>query len=292
MQGIGQAQQVLVGKGAAKEGHAPGQAVGHEAAGHGNGSIVQQVHEIGVVAQFGIAQNRLCFQFGQGHRSADGRRQHAVQASQQLVALCLERLQAVLCAEGLHAIDIRRFGQYCADHWQHCLRILLHKLACHAVALSHPRPFVEQSGGFEEGREVESDGFTSQCLQPFDGLGEQRRALGATEVLQVFAARHAEAQRPWLAEGAAVVPQRVGAAVFVARVEPGGQGEQMAGFTGAGTEEGDAVQCAASRNHASRRNQAFAGFEPDQVVQRRRYAAGACRIGTQGKAGHAKGDGQ
>ncbi|MCY1403418.1 hypothetical protein D9M71_185980 [compost metagenome] len=292
LQGIGQAQQVLVGKGAAEQRHPPRQAVSHEAARHGHGGIVQQVHEVGVVTQFGIAQHRFGFQFGQGHRPADGWSQYAVQAVQQCVALGLERLQAIVCAERLHAIDIRRLGQYCAYNWQHRLRVLLHQLASHAVALGHPRPFVEQPRGFEEGREVERDGFTPQCLQPFDGLGEQHRALGATEVLQVFAARHAEAERPWLAEGRGVVPQRVGAAVFVAGVEPGGQGEQLAGFTGAGAEEADAVQCAAGRHHPGRGDQALAGLEPDQVVQRRRHTAGAGRVGAQGKAGHAKGDGQ
>ncbi len=99
LQTVGQAQQVLIGEGAAEQGHAPGQAVLHKAGRRRDGGIVEHVHEVGVVAQVGIALDRLGVQLGEGHRARVGRAQHAIEVGHDAVADGFQRLQAVLGAE-------------------------------------------------------------------------------------------------------------------------------------------------------------------------------------------------
>ncbi|MNI23042.1 hypothetical protein D3C73_766110 [compost metagenome] len=284
LQGIGHAQQILIGEGPAKHCHAPWQAVVHERAGHGDGGVVEQVHEVGVVAEVRIAQYRFGLEFRQRHRAADGGRDDTIEAFQRCVAQGLERLQPVLGAEGLHAVDGGCLGQDSANHRQHGLGVLCHQLPGHAVALGHPRAFIEQACGLQKRRQVQFHRFAAQGLETIDGIAEQQRAFRASKELQVLCTWYAEPERPWCAERRAVIPQRVAAAVFVPRVEACGERQQLTGLPRGGSERSDAIEGTTGRYHAGRRDQALAGFHADQVVQRRWHAPGAGGVGPQGKA--------
>ncbi|MNF96202.1 hypothetical protein D3C84_789840 [compost metagenome] len=172
LQRIRHPQQILIGERPAKQRHAPRQAVAHEAGGHGDGGVIEQVHEVGVVAQFRVAQYRFGRQFRQGHRAADGWGEHAIESVQRLVAQGLQGLQAILGTEGLHAAHRRRLGQHRANHRQHGFGILRHQLAGDAVALGHPRPFVEQSRRFQKRRQIQRHRLTTQRGELIDGTGE------------------------------------------------------------------------------------------------------------------------
>ncbi|MNR03444.1 hypothetical protein D3C85_1193360 [compost metagenome] len=223
LQTIRHAQQILIGERTSKQRHAPRQTVAHETARHGDGGVVEQVHEVGVIAQFGVAQDRFGFEFCQGDRAANGRREHAIESIQSFVAQGFQRLQPILGTEGLHAGDGRCLGQYGANHRQHGLGILFHQFASDAVALGHPWSFVKQACRFKKGRKVQFHCFATQALELIDRITEQQRSFSATEKRQVLCAGHAEAEWTRCAERRAVIPQRIAAAVRVPWVESGGQ---------------------------------------------------------------------
>ncbi|MNT07670.1 hypothetical protein D3C72_1423850 [compost metagenome] len=192
-------------------------------------------------------------------------------------------MQPVLGAEGLYAVDGGCLGQYGANHRQHGLRVLRHQLPGHAVALGHPRAFIEQACGLQKRRQVQFHRFAAQGLEAVDGITEQQRAFRATEELQVLCTGYAETEGAWCTERRTVVPQRVTAAVFVPRVQACGERQQLTGFPRRGGEGGDAIQRTTGRNHASRRDQALGGLHADQIVQRRRHTPGAGGVGAQRK---------
>ncbi len=282
LQCIGQAQQVLVGEHTAKQRHAPGQLVLHNAGRYSHGGVIQHVHEVGVVAQVRVALDRFGVKLGEGHRARVRGRQYAIDLGHDPVANGLQLLQAVLRFEQLHGGGARCLFQYRLYHRQDGVGLLLDQLARHAVAFGDPGAFVEQACSFEEGGEVHFHRLAANGFQVFDGGGEQRRAFLAAEKLRVL--RHAEAEGFHPAEGRAVVPQRVGAAVLVARIEPGGERQQLTGFGGGGGEEGHAIQRAAGWHHPGGGDQPLARLQPNQVVQRSRHPARAGGIGTQREA--------
>ncbi len=282
LQRIGQAQQVLIGEHPAEQCHAPGQAVSHDAGRHRDGGVVEHVHEVGVVAQVRIALDRLGVKFGERHWARVGGRQHTIDLGHGAVADGLELLQAVLRLEQLHGGCTGGFLQNGLYYRQHGVGLLLDQRARHAVAFGDPGAFVEQACSFQKGLEVNLHRLAAEGFQMLDCGGEQRRAFGAAEKFQLLG--YAEAEGLDLAEGRAVIPQRVAAAVLVARIEPGGERQQLTGFGRRRGEEGHAVQRTAGRDNAGGGDQPFAGLQTHQVVQCRRHAAGTGGIGAQREA--------
>ena len=169
LQAVRQAEQILISKRPAEQGHAPGQAIGHKAGGHGDGGVIQHVHKVGVVAQVRVALNGFGVQLVQGHWARVGRRQYAIQVGHDLIAACLERLQTILRAEGIDTTDGGCFFQHRLDHRQDGLRLLLNQCAGDAVAFCHPGAGIQQARSFEEGREVDFHRFAAQGFELLDG---------------------------------------------------------------------------------------------------------------------------
>ena len=72
------------------------------------------------------------------------------------------------------------------------------------VAFGHPRSFVEQPGGIQEGRQLDLHALAAQRLELAYRIVEQSFRLAVAEELQILRTRHTETERRCAAEVEAV----------------------------------------------------------------------------------------
>src|SRR5471030_3546521 len=92
------------------------QSIRHESSRNSYRSIVQKIHEVGVIPQQGVGTNRVRLQFSQRNGPGKAWRQDEVQLAHDGIADLLERLKPVLCAKCVDGGRAGCFGEYVANH--------------------------------------------------------------------------------------------------------------------------------------------------------------------------------
>ena len=155
--------------------------------------------------------------------------------------------------------------------------MLFEKGAHGRVAFRNPGTFVEQPRRLEKGREIQFDTRPAKTFQTLACRHEQRRIVFVAEELQLLGARHAEAQgrNRCIAE----TPR-----IRVCGIEAFRRPEHRRGIFGVQRKDRDAIERATRGHDTVGAQAADARLEAEQVIERRRYTAGARRVGAEGEA--------
>src|SRR5215813_10172614 len=182
------------------ERHAERQPVALEPRRHGDRREVEQVHEVGVVAEVRVQLHRLGFELVDALDRARRRRDEDVDLVPHWRRAALELLQPVVPGKGV----VRREALCAAyDHRRDRVQrpgIALDEVADGDVTLGDPGPLVKQPRGFKEWAKVDAFSFTPKTLEAFQHFLEQLRRLRIAKKLELLSSRHAEAQaseRAW-----------------------------------------------------------------------------------------------
>ncbi len=260
---------------------AAGRALVGEAARHRDGRQVEQIDEVGVVAELRVQRDRIGLDGGDG---VDRRRRgddQAVDVAPGRQGGVLQFLQPVKRREGVRCGQpAARFGD-CASHRVQGLGLCFDEGTDRRVTLGHPRALVQQPGDVAEGRQIDLDRHAAQRAQVLDRLCELSSPAVVAVEDQVLRPRHTEAERR-RAEVAAVRRHR--ARIRVLRIGSLRRGQHRRRIGGRQREHRDHVERATGRDDAGGRDAPQAGLQPDQVVERSRHATRTCRVGAEGKA--------
>ena len=273
-------RQILVGRG--KQGHAKGQAVGAEGGRHRHRGVIQQVHEVGVIAQVRVEADRVGLHRGDGGVPPGGGGEDQVDVLPHGVAAALEGAQAILGVEGFDRGGLRAAQGDLPGDREDRFRLAFDEGLDGVVALGHPGAAIEQAGGFEEGLEVQFHRDAAQAFQPGDRIGEERRVVFVAKKGPLIRTGDAEAEGLTGREAPAVGLRR--ATVGVGLVEASDDAEHAGRVGGGEGEDRDRVQGPAGGHQPGGRQQAAGRLESDQVVEGRRHPTGAGGVGAQGKA--------
>ena len=143
------------------------------------------------------------------------------------------------------------------------------------VALCDDGAVVEQGRCPQQLGDVDLGDCCTVGGEPVDGRGE-RDAVAGGQLVEVGVAGNGDPRRGGRGEADVGWPR---AAAGVGRIGAGHDGQRALRSAQVRGEDGDAIVVGAGRYDAGGGNYPEAGFEPDDALERRRDAAGACGVG-------------
>ena len=257
--------------------HARGQTVRAKLGGHRQRAIIQQIDEVGVVAQVGIGLYGRGFDFGQGVNRSAGRHHHHVHVLPDVVAVALQLAQPIKRRERLRRIPFVRVGDHLPRHRMQIGGMRIEKFAYRGVTLGDPRPFIQQPRHLGERREVD---FHQRGAQIAQRRGRLVKRLARRDIAEEFALRrprHAATKVCAQRSGRRAVAARVN----IAGIEAAHRLERPRCVFAGQRKHRHAIERAARRHHAPRADHATGRFQTDNVVKPRRHAARTRGVGTE-----------
>ncbi len=206
VEALAQLGQLEVAAAAADQRDAEGQAVVAQAARHRDRRVVEQVHEVGVLAQVAVERDRR----GQHLldrvvRRRGGHQQHVDVVPHRGRALA-QRVQLRAGVDEVGRAVAPAGGQDAAHRLDHLVFVRIEEAAHRRIALGHQRAVVEQRGRLRQRRVVDRDRRAAQRLHLRDRVLEGRSRQRVAEE-----ARRAAARRSGIARAAAAAASASGA---------------------------------------------------------------------------------
>ena len=263
-----------------------GQPVGAEASRQRQRAKIEQVDEVGVGAQPAVEQDRLGLELLDPIDRGRGRQHQHIHLVPDHGRRSRELRQPVLAHEGVHGAEASARLDHGPRGRPECVGACRQKLADGGGALGDPRAGIEQLGRNQERGEVDLDQRSAEADGTLQGLVVDRPRGVVAEELALVGRQHADFE----AGEAPTGPLPLLAGERVGRVETGGRLEHQRSVRRGQREDRDAVQRAARRHQAPGRDHALGRLEADDVAERRRHAAGACRVGAKCESHQAGGD--
>jgi hypothetical protein len=173
-------------------------------------------------------------------------------------------------------------GNNATHDWVHLIGVIPQKGSNGSEALRDPGAFVKQVGSFAKGRKINFESLAAELLDYPHRFRVQSLGFFVAEELELFHSRHAEPEghippRRGVFAGARFTRKGIAGIKTLSRVP------DHVRHLASGRQDGDAIERAASGDHARGAEQASRRFQANQIVERRRHAARTRRICTEGK---------
>ena len=275
MQAIREGKQRNFGEGLADEADAEGKAVGAHAGGKGDGCEVEEVNEVGVLAEVAVALDGIGGDLFDGVGARGCGEQKEVDLLPDGTGLAAKLFEFVGGVEGIDGRVIGGAGDDLPDGGVHVCGVLLDEVGDGAVALGNPGTFVEETGDGEEWGQVDFNGFAAEFFECVDRGLIERGVVGVAEEFEGGWCGDAEAEGGGSAPGRGSGTGGGSAGVWVVGIEASGCVEDEGGVECGFGEDGDAVEGAAGGHDAVCADDAASGLEADEVVEHGGDAAGA-----------------
>ena len=184
----GQRQQRVVAAVRRDERHAEGKAVGAQAGRHGDRAQVEQVDEVRVRAQQGVAGDRRLGDLGRREDGGRGRQQQRVGLLPHARSLGRQLAQAVGGLEGLDRADVASAHDDLAHDRIDGVAVGGDERAHGCVALGDPRTVVEQRPGLGERGEVDLGERPAECRRARQRVLPRRGSVRVAAELELVGA--------------------------------------------------------------------------------------------------------
>ncbi len=276
-------QQRFVRKRRTDKSNAKGEPVGTESPRRRHCCLIQQVDEVRVVTQIGVAPHRVrCNLLMHINR---GRRRHHQHIHARPLAFRIppESPQPVFRLKGIDRRILPRPPDNPAHHRIHIVGIRFEKRLDRGQSLRHPRPRIQQLRYRPENRKVDLDARAAHLLQPLHSSLIQARIFLIAKKLKLVRSRHSEAKFPASPRRRAFSRTRhtrIRVTCIAALRHP----PHRLRIATARSKNRNTIQRPARRHHARRAQQAARRFQPDQIIESRRNAPRPRRVRTQRKA--------
>ena len=271
MQALGLSKQGEILKRLRKQGDPARQALRAETGRHRDRGVIQQVHEIGVVAQIAVEPNRLGGFFIAAINGAGGGREHEVHWLHHLVRRALQGLQAVLGFKGFHGAASDGGRDDLARHRMERLRLGFDEGTNRRIALGDPRSFVEQPRRIQHRLQIDLARFAAQRGECGDRRVEAGFGVRVPKKLQ----RARNTKHKLRRKGDRGAHR---ARIRVLLIQRTRHAKRLRGIAAFERKNRHAVERAAGRHHAPCAQGAARGLQSHQIIKRRRHATGACGI--------------
>ena len=254
---------------------AEGQAIGADRRGHGQRGVVEQVDEVGVMAEAAIELDGIGLHGLDADLRGRCRHDQQVDVVPHRPDLLRQRLQLRLRVEDIGRAEAPGGPDDASDRLDDLGLVCIEERAYRSMTLSHQRAAVQQLGGARQRCIRNPCDRRAQIAQALQRFIERRFRQAIAEELQFIGNADARPRR----EGRG--PPRQRARVWVARVAGRGRLQHAPGNRDRAREDRHHVDASRRGYDAGGADQAAAGLQSDDVVESGGDAAGPGGVGAE-----------